>query len=165
MHQVSALPGWSERAERGGGVAKGGNGERAKEKRWWWWWWWRGQNATNDKSYSNPGEMDGSKGKKIEYNRQKRKLMRAERKRANSNRTRTMEEWRRDSKKEKRLLESSEFQVQQECLSSLICACTCVVGERVCFLTGVKSLPGFGAGAISFNHFQNLCILFQSSCT
>lgn len=75
-----------------------------------------------------------------------------------------MEEWTRDSKEEKILLESSELQVEQP-LTSLICACTCVVGERFCFLTGIQSLPGFGAGAISFNHFQNLCILFQSSCT
>lgn len=36
VHQVSALPGWSERAERGGGVAKRRNGGVgwAKEKRW-----------------------------------------------------------------------------------------------------------------------------------
>lgn len=31
VHQVSALPGWSERAERGGGVARGRNGKWAKE--------------------------------------------------------------------------------------------------------------------------------------
>lgn len=78
-----------------------------------------------------------------------------------------MEEWRRDSKKEKKLLEISEYQLLQECLTSLILSMQMysVVGERFSFLTGVKSLSGFGAGAISFNHFQNLCILFQSSCT
>lgn len=77
-----------------------------------------------------------------------------------------MEDRRRDSKKEKRLLEISECQLLQESLTPLILKHADVqCGERLGFLTGVKSLSGFGAGAISFDHFQNLSILFQSSGT
>lgn len=95
------------------------------------------------------------------------------------------EEWRRDSKKEKSLLERSvqntsvkekhwvteyryssnkDRKLQYEPL--FFCACTCTVQVRFLrYLTGVKSLPGFGAGAVCFNNFQDLRIFFQSSCT
>lgn len=78
-----------------------------------------------------------------------------------------MEEWRRDSTQEKKLLEILEYQLLQECSASLILSMQMysVVGERFRFLTGVQSLSGFGAGAIGFDHFQNLRVFFQSSCT
>lgn len=80
-----------------------------------------------------------------------------------------MEDRRRDSKKEKRLLEISEYQLLQERLTPLILSMQMYsvveVKRKTVFLTGVKSLSGFGAGAIGFDHFQNLSVLFQSGGT
>lgn len=44
------------------------------------------------------------------------------------------------------------------------CACTCM-SKTLYFLTGVQCLPGFGAGAVRLNNFQDLGIFFKSGCT